>query len=1184
MKPKSILRSFLAMASSTLLTITYVSAGTYYWDSNGDGTAGFGTAAGTWRETPDATTNKWSTSPTGDGVGGAAVADYVTNTSDDLFFGTSFNLTSAATTISDATVTCGSTANLKVGMTVTGTGIPASTTVASITDSTTFELSANATATNTGLTLSATFPFTGAVTISGTVNANRIYQSAAAANFLGTSPTINFSAQGTYETPGGKSFPASTTITGAATSLRWISNGNLNITNVTANSAGSTILSTSSEATSPMPGRVVMNAAVNLGATNAPLVFDGGTVRMLAGFPYTSLSTLNTAHTVTFTLNKDAGFDNSMNGPSFTVDMPVNLGTGKFWPEKAGSGATAPIILTSTSNTWSEIRLSSGILEIDDQNKLGLTVSLTPAPLRFGSGAGDASNGTLRIMGTTMTSFGARQMLTTIDKGVAFEIVDAGNTFTVDQLLNQGTGGFTKSGAGSLIIKTTSSYTGTTTVSGGTLSYGTALGIAPGAETVNGAGAVLAYGAHNPSVGTVTLTNGSVTGSGTLTSSTAFVCNPTSPNVFPVGIKLGGTLGLTKTGTGTTTVSADNSGLSGPVTINGGILNINSTTALGTGAVTLTSGTIDATSGPITLSTNNPVTLGGNFAFTGTNTLNFGTGAVTNSGNRTITLTASGLTLGGDMTNTSNAVQTTTVNGVGFTLALGGGYALSDNGTSRINVITGTGNVTITGAVTNGGTATTSGLTKTGTGTLTLNGNNTYDGLTTHSTAGSTLTLAGDNSDAAGGLTLNNATAVLNVNHVAALGTGTVTLTAGTINNTSGSAKILTTNNPVTFGSFTFGGANNLTFGSGAITNNGNLTITLNGTASTLAFGGVMTNVISGAQATTVNGAGNTLSLGGYALSNSATFRTCTVQGSGNVTINGAVSGSSSVGNETIASVLIKSGTGTLTLQGINTFAGATTVNTGGCLALVGGSQNSAITVNSGAFLGFTLGQPTTSTKGVILAAGHKVRIAGTPTAGVSYTLLTTSATIFNSPDIETPLATHTLVVEGNNTLVLKSLSTPFQDWAAIKGLDGTAGKENGKTDDPDGDGKNNNFEFAFNGNPLNGSDNGMIAGLVQDARVPAGNELTLVVAVRDGATFSNAGSPVVQTATIDGVTYTIQGSLDLVTFPGSAVSHATGPSNTAPVATGLPSLSGTAWEYHTFKLDASEGLGSKGFLRAKAE
>ena len=71
-------------------------------------------------------------------------------------------------------------------------------------------------------------------------------------------------------------------------------------------------------------------------------------------------------------------------------------------------------------------------------------------------------------------------------------------------------------------------------------------------------------------------------------------------------------------------------------------------------------------------------------------------------------------------------------------------------------------------------------------------------------------------------------------------------------------------------------------------------------------------------------------------------------------------------------------------------------------------------------------------------------------------------------------------------------------------------------------------------------------------------------------------------TATIDGVIYTIQGSLAL-TFPDSPVSVG-GASDTAPAATGLPSLATTPWEYRTFKLDASEGLPGKGFLRVKTE
>jgi len=57
------------------------------------------------------------------------------------------------TTNGDATVTMDSTAELVVGMSVSGTGIPSGATISSITNSTTFELSVNATATNTNTTL-----------------------------------------------------------------------------------------------------------------------------------------------------------------------------------------------------------------------------------------------------------------------------------------------------------------------------------------------------------------------------------------------------------------------------------------------------------------------------------------------------------------------------------------------------------------------------------------------------------------------------------------------------------------------------------------------------------------------------------------------------------------------------------------------------------------------------------------------------------------------------------------------------------------------------------------------------------------------------------------------------------------------------------------------------------------------
>ena len=47
MKPRSSLRSFLALSGSALLLATQAQAANYYWDSNGT-TAGLGDTAGTW--------------------------------------------------------------------------------------------------------------------------------------------------------------------------------------------------------------------------------------------------------------------------------------------------------------------------------------------------------------------------------------------------------------------------------------------------------------------------------------------------------------------------------------------------------------------------------------------------------------------------------------------------------------------------------------------------------------------------------------------------------------------------------------------------------------------------------------------------------------------------------------------------------------------------------------------------------------------------------------------------------------------------------------------------------------------------------------------------------------------------------------------------------------------------------
>jgi hypothetical protein len=125
-------------------------------------------------------------------------------------------------------------------------------------------------------------------------------------------------------------------------------------------------------------------------------------------------------------------------------------------------------------------------------------------------------------------------------------------------------------------------------------------------------------------------------------------------------------------------------------------------------------------------------------------------------------------------------------------------------------------------------------------------------------------------------------------------------------------------------------------------------------------------------------------------------------------------------------------------------------------------------------------------------------------------------------------------------------------------------------TGDFDNDGTLDLLEFAFNGDPASGASRGAITSALADTNGNSQKELTLTIAVRSGATFAAQGDGS-QTATVGGVTYTVRGSLNLTSFT-SAVSHV------SSTASGDP-----AYDLHTFRLNASEGLGGKGFLQAAA-
>ncbi|MET4799620.1 autotransporter domain-containing protein [Bradyrhizobium sp. LB11.1] len=343
---------------------------------------------------------------------------------------------------------------------------------------------------------------------------------------------------------------------------------------------------------------------------------------------------------------------------------------------------------------------------------------------------------------------------------------------------------------------------------------------------------------------------------------------------------------------------------------------------------------------------------------------------------------------------------------------------------------------TVSGVIADGGYSGAAGgsLVKTGTGTLTLSGTNTYSGGTTF--AGGTVSVSSDANlgDVAGGLTFNGGTLQITgttfnttartINLGAGGGTfdiadaannfvlsqnlgggaltksgagkltligaesfSGVTVSGGTLtfsaNATAGNAAI--TNNAelvfdtnATAGNATITNTNQLTFygnttaGNAVITNSGTVLFDGDSTpdqaqlinaASTAVFnfftpgpssdGKISAGSIAGNGRFDLNGA--ELTVGGDNLSTTVT---------GVLTGNGGFTGTS----------LVKIGTGTLTLSGINTYTGATVID-GGTLAVNGSIlASSGVTVESGGTLGGTgIVGNTTIASGGTLAPGNSV-------------------------------------------------------------------------------------------------------------------------------------------------------------------------------------------------------------------
>lgn len=500
---------------------------------------------------------------------------------------------------------------------------------------------------------------------------------------------------------------------------------------------------------------------------------------------------------------------------------------------------------------------------------------------------------------------------------------------------------FTGSGSGVTTLTGVNTYTGATSVTGGNLTLGGAGEInASSVITVNGTGAKFVQASSVTVVPTVTVTNGTLDGTGVVNtvtvanSATAVVANGNgTTNASTIN-------SLTFNGTGTMNLFTSSTSSGSPVLLTTNL----STRAVNTaGVITINASNATWSPGQHDLVLYSSLTMG-----SGTFANNFLKGTVTGlSGRQSATLINPAnfisLLITGD-----NPVWTGIVSGDWTTNVIppdGGGnknwklisgntatdfitndVVLFDDtatGTNLVNISTA--NVSPLSTIfnnsafdytissTGGFGIATGSVTKNGNSAVNLNNANTY----------------------AGGTTVNGGT--LNINNASAIGLGALTLNAfATIDNTSGGAITLSTNNAQNWsGDFTYFGSNSLNLGTGAVTLNAARAVTTIG-GGTLTVGGT----IGGGFGLTKAGAGKLVLAGTY------TTAGVLAVNEGELVITGTTTESNAGnpiqianGGSFTATMTVGAG-GTLTATGNETWVGNTTGATATLNLLPGGTIN----------------------------------------------------------------------------------------------------------------------------------------------------------------------------------------------------------------------------------------------------
>jgi autotransporter-associated beta strand protein len=266
---------------------------------------------------------------------------------------------------------------------------------------------------------------------------------------------------------------------------------------VRAGSSGTKVLrSLNASGTNTYSGGITLNTGLTLEAqTGGTLLLQGGSLNLQAN-----------------TLTIDSQVVNAGAGPN-GADAAASQGTVRINEVLSGNGGSivkdgsGTLILEGINNTYTGgTTIKGGILGIYADGSLGTAPGAAADNIFFAASAASNPTATHILQDTSgNVSLGATRNIN-IASTITGTFDSNGNTFTVNGVINGG-GNLNKTGAGTLVLTGANTYTGTTTVSQGTLNAAANGALGSGVA----GGAVGTSGITVNSGGTLMLSNSSAT-------------------------------------------------------------------------------------------------------------------------------------------------------------------------------------------------------------------------------------------------------------------------------------------------------------------------------------------------------------------------------------------------------------------------------------------------------------------------------------------------------------------------------------------------------------------------------------------------------------------------------------------------------------------------------------------------